>query len=89
MRETRGRPPSGEHGERVSAYPRVAVRVPVVTKARLMALAEFSGKPVWKVCAEAIEALAETDQAAMTEADRRAFVNLAKRYAARLRTDAP
>src|SRR3954471_3879748 len=51
-----GRPPAGRRpDERVSEYPRLAVRVPALTLDRLVALAEVSGLPQWRVLADAVD----------------------------------
>jgi CheY-like chemotaxis protein len=51
-----GRPPAGKRpGERVSEYPRLAVRVPTLTLDRLVALAETSGLPQWRVLSDAVD----------------------------------
>lgn len=53
------RPPSGPGGERVSDYPRVAVRLPPLTKAKLEALATLSRVPVWQLVDTAVVAYIE------------------------------
>jgi CheY-like chemotaxis protein len=53
----RGRPPAGKRpGEHVSDYPQLAVRMPVSTVNLILALAEVSGQPQWRVLSDAIEA---------------------------------
>jgi CheY-like chemotaxis protein/predicted DNA-binding protein len=51
-----GRPPAGKRpGERVSEYPRFALRLPTVTYERIQALAQHSGLPQWRVLSDAID----------------------------------
>jgi CheY-like chemotaxis protein len=55
-----GRPPAGRRpGERVSEYPRFALRVPGVTHERIQALASVSGVPQWRVLSDAVDAYIE------------------------------
>src|SRR5262245_21456928 len=52
----KGRPPAGKRpGERSSEYPRFALRVPSLTRNRLLALAELSGRPQWRVLSDAVD----------------------------------
>lgn len=52
-----GRSPTGlRPGERLSDYPRLQVRVPTETVARLRALAEKQGVPQWRILHDAIKA---------------------------------
>jgi len=74
-----GRPPSGPKGERVSTYPRLAVRVPPETAARLRAWADVSGVPAWKLVAESLDAAVSR----LTGADAADLKRLAARYARR------
>jgi hypothetical protein len=56
-RGTAGRKPTGlRPGELLSQYPRLTVRVPADTVARLRALAEARGLPQWRILHEAIQA---------------------------------
>ena len=55
-----GRPPAGRRpGERVSEYPRLAVRVPSATLERIVALADANGIPQWRVLADAVDVYIE------------------------------
>jgi CheY-like chemotaxis protein len=52
-----GRPPAGRRpGVRSSEYPRFALRLPAVAHDRLLAMAEISGRPQWRVLSDAIDA---------------------------------
>jgi CheY-like chemotaxis protein/predicted DNA-binding protein len=52
-----GRPPAGQRpGERVSDYPRFALRLPEATYEVIQALAEASGTPQWRVISDAVDA---------------------------------
>jgi hypothetical protein len=44
-------------GERVGDYQRVTVRLPAASKARLMALADVTGTPVWTLLTHAVDDL--------------------------------
>lgn len=72
-----GRPPTGPHGERVSDYPRLTVRMPRDTKNRLELLSTLRGVPVWKLLDTAV--LAYIDQ--LPEDERRDVGRLSKRMA--------
>lgn len=51
-----GRPPAGKNpGERVTEYPRFALRLPVTTHQRIQALAKASRLPQWRVLCDAID----------------------------------
>lgn len=78
-----GRPPEGEHGGRVADYPRLAVRLPPVTTAKLKAWADVSGVPMWKLIADSVEASIDSLQGADAADVRR----LAKRYVSRYRPE--
>jgi hypothetical protein len=59
-----GRPPSGPHGERVSEYPSLTVRLPRTTKHALVSLSARRGVPIWKLLDECVLAYLETLPAA-------------------------
>src|SRR5688500_6298429 len=44
-----GRPASGLHGEKVSEYPQVMIRLPRQTKDALDALSAATGTPIWRL----------------------------------------
>src|SRR5688572_29042764 len=66
-----GRPPTGPHGERVSQYPPVMIRLPGPTKQLLEALRAVSGRPVWDIVNTAlqqyVQRLPATEQRLVTE----------------------
>jgi hypothetical protein len=68
-----GQPPKGPNGELVSAYPRVALRLPLETKTALEALAVERRQPLWSVINEAVNELI-----ARLPADERERVNRAR-----------
>ena len=72
-----GRPPTGSHGERVSDYPRLTVRIPRGTKNRLELLSTLRGVPVWKLLDTAVLAYIEQ----LPEDERRDVARLSKRMA--------
>ena len=76
-----GRPPEGEHGTRVADYPKVMLRLPPVTAAKLRAWSEISGIPMWQLIAQSIEA----SIAELSGEDAALLTKLAKRYIAQLR----
>jgi hypothetical protein len=49
----RGQPPKGQHGELVSKYPPLTVRIPPDTKHKLEALSALRRVPIWKLVDEA------------------------------------
>jgi CheY-like chemotaxis protein/predicted DNA-binding protein len=51
----RGRPPAGKSGTRMSDAPQVSVHLPIPVRDRLEALTRVSGRPQWRVLADAIE----------------------------------
>ena len=69
-----GRPPSGPAGERVSTYPPLTVRIPPATKRRLLALAQLTSTPAWKLVDAALLAYFDTRPAA----ERRLLAEFAK-----------
>jgi predicted DNA-binding protein len=71
-----GRPPGGASGERVRDYPKVMLRLPPETAARLKAWRDISGRPAWQLIAESIEAAISQLEGADAGDVRR----LAKRY---------
>lgn len=58
-RRSTGRPPSGPHGERVSQYPPLTVRIPRATKDKLLALAALRKTTAWRLVDEAVSAYVE------------------------------
>lgn len=80
-RQGPGRPPAGYDGHAVRDYPRVMLRVPPTTAARLRAWSDVSGIPAWRLITDAIEAALAQLQGADAEDVRR----LAKRYVERYR----
>jgi CheY-like chemotaxis protein len=57
MAKRPGRPPAGKRpGERVSDYPRFALRLPESTYELIQALAEVSEVPQWRVISDAVDA---------------------------------
>ena len=51
-----GRPAAGRHGEKVSEYPQVMIRLPQPTKAALDALSGATGTPIWRLIDLAVDA---------------------------------
>jgi hypothetical protein len=51
----RGRRPVGLHGEKVSEYPQVMIRLPHQTKITLDALSGLTGTPIWRLVDQAVE----------------------------------
>jgi hypothetical protein len=49
-----GRPATGLHGEKVSDYPQVMIRLPQQTKAALDALSGATGTPIWRLIDAAV-----------------------------------
>jgi predicted DNA-binding protein len=52
----RGRPPSGNQGEKVSNYPQMTIRLPLETRAKLNTLSLLLATPMWRVVDQAIDA---------------------------------
>jgi len=50
----RGRRPLGLHGEKVSEYPQVMIRLPRQTKSTLDALSALTGTPIWRLIDQAV-----------------------------------
>lgn len=50
-----GRPPAGPHGEKVSQYPQLTIRLPAESKARLNTMSLLLGRPIWRIVDDAIE----------------------------------
>jgi hypothetical protein len=71
----RGQPPKGPHGELVSKYPPVTVRIPPMSKDQLEALSTLRAVPMWRLVDEAVRALVN----ALPEAERRLVVQMAHR----------
>jgi CheY-like chemotaxis protein len=56
----RGRPPAGvRDDELVSEYPQLSIRVPADVQQRLRGLSLISGRPQWRVLADAVEAFVQ------------------------------
>lgn len=55
----RGQPPKGAHGELVSKYPPLTVRIPPVTKHKLEALSALRRLPMWQLVDAAVLAYLE------------------------------
>jgi predicted DNA-binding protein len=51
----RGRRPVGLHGEKVSEYPQVMIRLPHQTKTTLDALSGLTGTPIWRLVDQAVD----------------------------------
>jgi hypothetical protein len=51
----RGRRPVGLHGEKVSEYPQVMIRLPHQTKMTLDALSGLTGTPIWRLVDQALD----------------------------------
>jgi len=51
-----GRPATGMHGQKVSDYPQVMLRLPQDTKEALEALSAATGTPVWRLIDTAVTA---------------------------------
>lgn len=69
-KRVRGRPPAGKRpGERVTDYPRLALRLPRETYERLQDLANELQQPQWRVLSDAVDAYIRE-----LPADRRALV---------------
>jgi hypothetical protein len=80
VRKKAGRPPSGDTGERIADYPRVTLRLPPATLAKLRAWAKVTSRPVWRLIADSVE----TAVGALEGADAEDVRRLAKREASRL-----
>jgi len=72
-----GRPPVGAHGERVSDYPQVMIRLPHATKNVLEALSGLTGTPVWRLIDQAVEAYVRQ----LSESERRLLASVQQRRA--------
>lgn len=58
LKSPRGRPPKPRPAsDLVAGQPRLTVRLPIETKARLMALAAVTGVPAWQLITVAIDLL--------------------------------
>jgi len=76
------RKPEGVDGGRVADYPRLAVRLPPATTARLKAWADVTGMPQWQLVAQAVDgAVAQLDGADAADV-RRLAMRYVKRYRA-------
>ncbi len=78
-----GRKPEGAEGGRVADYPRLAVRLPPTTTARLKAWADVTGVPQWKLIAQAVDAAV----AQLPTEDAGDVKRLAMRYVRRYRAE--
>lgn len=74
-----GRPPGGvgkgTEPERIGDYPKLAVTVRPVTRAKLNAAATIEDRPAWRIVDDSINQYVER----MTPADRRMVESIAKR----------
>jgi predicted DNA-binding protein len=77
-----GRPPAGQEGQRVADYPQLTARLPPATFAKLKAWAKVTGRPAWRLVAEAIEAAVGR----LTGSEARDVRSLTKRELDRLTT---
>jgi predicted DNA-binding protein len=58
FKKPRGRPPKPrEVSDLVADQPRITVRLPIETKARLMALSTVTGRAAWQLIDEALDLL--------------------------------
>jgi hypothetical protein len=74
----RGQPPKGAHGELVSKYPPLTVRIPPATKHKLEALSALRRIPMWRLVDAAALAYFET----LPDAERRLLAQFSARRAA-------
>jgi len=81
-RRTPGRPPAGlgrdGEPERIRDYPKLLITMRPSVKAKLKAIAEHEGRPVWKVVEDAVHLYGSQ----LPAADRRTVEALVKRAAA-------
>jgi hypothetical protein len=71
------RPPSGPDGARVSDYPRLTIRLPVVTKRLLETVSTLRKVPVWQLVDQAVLSYVET----LPADERRVITQFASRMA--------
>jgi hypothetical protein len=50
-----GRPPAGDHGQRVKDYPQVSFRLPKESRDKLAALCEVRKQPQWRLIVDSVE----------------------------------
>jgi hypothetical protein len=74
----RGRRPVGLHGEKVSEYPQVMIRLPHQTKATLDALSGLTGTPIWRLVDQAVDMYVQ----ALPESERKLLSGVRLRRAA-------
>ena len=74
----RGQPPKGPHGEPVSKYPPLTVRIPPTTKHQLEALSALRRVPMWQIVDQAIREYCNR----LPEADRRLLLKFSARATA-------
>jgi hypothetical protein len=74
----RGRRPVGLHGEKVSEYPQVMIRLPHQTKTTLDALSGLTGTPIWRLVDQAVDRYVQ----ALPESERKLLSGVRLRRAA-------
>src|SRR4051812_27100596 len=74
----RGRRPLGLHGEKVSEYPQVMIRLPRQTKSTLDALSALTGTPIWRLIDQAVAVYVRE----LPGAERRMLIGVRDRRAA-------
>jgi hypothetical protein len=74
----RGRRPVGLHGEKVSEYPQVMIRLPHQTKTTLDALSGLTGTPIWRLVDQAVDMYVQ----ALSESERKLLSDVRLRRAA-------
>ena len=75
----RGRPATGVRpGERSTEYPRLTLRLPPETRARLLALSTLTGAPAWRILAQGVDLVRD----GLPPADRKLADQLAARVLA-------
>lgn len=80
LRRPRGRPRTGlKTGDKFTDYPRLSVRLPPETRARLLAIATVTGEPGWRVLVRGVDLVRD----ALDAGDRRLVDQLTKREVAR------
>ena len=71
----RGRRPIGLHGEKVSEYPQVMIRLPHQTKTTLDALSGLTGTPIWRLVDQAVDVYVQ----ALPDAERKLLLGVRRR----------
>jgi predicted DNA-binding protein len=75
-----GRPPAGARaGEKVKDYPQLSIRLPAEVKGKLAALSLVTGRPQWRIIADAIDCYVKE----RPESERRMVDDLAGRARSR------